>query len=528
VEKIEMHRTLLLSALLLASTSFTSAAQDLQALKREAVEKVGSRAKLTQEIVDSLFSFAELGFQEVETKRYLTGILRENGFEIEENVAGIPTAWTARWGSGEPVIGFISDVDGLPNMSQKPATVFYDPIVEGAPGHGEGHNSGMAINVVAALALKEIMERDGVTGTLLLVPGIAEEQLATKQHLIASGALKDVDIMIGNHVGDELSTTYGPTNTMALISAEYTFHGVSAHGAVNPWEGKSALDAVELMNAGWNFRREHLRPAQRSHYVISDGGDQPNVVPPIATVWYYFRETDPGRVKENFETANRIAQGAALMTDTEVERRLLGSAWPHHYNQPLAEAMNENIKVVGVPEWDEKDQELARAVQALRGVPENGLKTKPGEISVLKGEPTGGPSDDIGTISWNIPTTRLRFPSNIPGAGSHNWTAAIAMATPIAHKGALAGAKVTAMTALDILMKPELREAARNYFDNVQTKDMKYEPFETPEDKPAIHLNAEIQAEYRPELSKYYYDPTKYSSYLEQLGIEYPTLDPKN
>lgn len=523
-----MNRTALFAVGILFSTPFLASAESpsLDDLKQEVDQEVEARAKLTQEIVDSLFSFSELGFQEEETKRYLTGILKENGFTIEEDLAEIPTAWSASYGSGKPVIGFITDVDALPKMSQKPATVFRDPIVDGAPGHGEGHNSGMAVNVIAALALKEIMEREEIPGTLVLIPGIAEEQLATKQHLVAAGVFDDVDIVIGNHVSDQLSTTHGPTNTMALISVEYTFHGVSAHGAINPWEGKSALDAVELMDAGWNFRREHLRPVQRSHYVITNGGDQPNVVPPLAKVWYYFRETDPERVQQNFEAANRTAEGAALMTDTTVERELLGSAWPHYYSKPLAEIMQKNIDAVGMPEWDDKDQELARAVQKLREVDETGLRTEPEKMVTLDGEPTGGPSDDVGTVSWNVPMARLLFPSNIPGAGAHNWTAAIAMATPIAHKGALAGARVTAATALDILDDPDLVDAAWKYFEDVQTKDLQYFPFEGPDDKPATHLNKEIQAEFRPMLEEYYYDPERYDSYLEQLGIEYPMLEP--
>ncbi len=523
-----MGRVLLLSAFLLGSSSVLAISQaaDLNALKQEAIQKVDQRAKLAQEIVDSIFSFSELGFHETETQRYLTDLLSKNGFKIENNLAGIPTAWSATWGSGKPVISFVTDVDGLPNMSQKPGTAYYEPIVEGAPGHGEGHNSGMAINVIASLALKEIMERNGLSGTLQLIPGVAEEQLGAKQHFVAAGVFKDVDAVIANHVGDGMSAVSGATNTMGLISVEYTFRGVSAHGAINPWEGKSALDAVELMNVGWNFRREHLRPQQRSHYVIVDGGDQPNVVPPVATVWYYFRETDPQRVKENFEIANRIADGAALMTGTEVSRRLLGSAWPHHYNKPLGEAMDENVKAVGMPAWDEKDQQLARAVQALRGVRQTGLRTSPEPIAVLVGEPGSGPSDDIGAITWTVPTTRLRFASNIPGSGAHNWTAAIAMATPIAHKGAVAGAKVTAMTALDMLLKPELLKSARDYFDNVQTKEIKYAPYEASGDKPAIHLNKELMDKYRPQVAKYYYDPSKYGTYLEQLGINYPAIEP--
>jgi aminobenzoyl-glutamate utilization protein B len=312
---------------------------------------------------------------------------------------------------------------------------------------------------------------------------------------------------------------------MAMVSVMYTFHGVSAHGAINPWEGLSALDAVELMNAGWNARREHLHPNQRSHYVITDGGHQPNVVPPVASVWYYLRETSAENVAKNLDIADKMAEGAALMTGTTFERQLLGSAWPHHYNQALAEALDANIQAVGMPEWSEDDVAMAEAVQKLRGVDIEGLNTEVAELGLPVEEVGSGPSDDIGAVTWTVPSVRLSYPANIPGAGAHNWTAAIAMATPIAHKGVVAGAKATAMTTLDLLLEPELLEAARAYFADVQTNDVQYEPFEGPQDLPAIDLNAGTQAEFSEALAEYYYDPSRFDTYLEQLGVDYPTVE---
>ena len=456
-----------LSTLLLLTTALsvsTAQAQDLDALKAELQTNIDGKAKLTQEIVNSVFSFSELGFEEVETQRYLTGILQDAGFTIENGVADIPTMWVASWGSGKPVISLNSDIDGLPGMSQKPGVAYQDPIVPGAPGHGEGHNSGMAINIVAALALKEIMERDGIQGTLQLWPGVAEELLGTKQHMVAAGALDGVDAMISNHVGNGLGTAYGQSNTMGMVSVEYTFKGVSSHGAVAPWLGRSALDAVELMDAGWNFRREHLRPQQRSHYIISDGGAQPNVVPNQASVWFYLRETSAAEVSKMYEIANDIADGAALMTGTTVEHKLLGSAWPHHYNEALAKAMYANIEAVGMPDWSEDDIALAKAVQEMTKTDPIGLRTQINPLGLPVEEVGSGPSDDIGAVTWTVPSVRLSFPANIPGTTTHNWNAAIAMATPIAHKGAVTGAKVTAMTALDLLADPGTGDGSARLF----------------------------------------------------------------
>jgi len=512
------------AALLLCLACLPVRPQDvsrLDALKTEAMSEIEALSTLTQQMVDQVFSYAELGFQEVESSRYLTGILEKEGFAVERGVAGIPTAWVASWGQGKPVIGFISDVDCIPQASQKPGVAYHDPMIPGAPGHGEGHNSGNPVNVTAAIVLKKLMEKHKIAGTLKIIPGIAEELLAVKAYYVRAGLFKDMDLMLGCHVGSEFSSPWGPRNT-GLVSVEYTFKGLSAHSAGAPWRGKSALDAVELMNMAWNMKREHLRPQHRVHYVITNGGDQPNVVPPVASVWYFVRETDYSRIKELYEMSDRFATAATMMTDTQFTKRLVGSAWPTHFNKPIAEVQFRNIEQVGMPSWTEDDQTLARAVQKEIGAREDGLPTK-----VKKQEGPGEPSagtDDIGDISWVVPTVYMRFPSNIPNLPGHNWVDAIAMATPIAHKGATAGAKVQAMTALDYLLSPDLVKQAWDYLANVQTKDVKYVPLISPDDKPAIELNREKMEKFKPELRKFYYDPSRYKTYLEQLGIKYPTV----
>ncbi len=493
--------------------------------KAQAMADVAAMSKQAQVMVDMVFSFAELGFQEVETSKYLTGILEKEGFKIERGIAGIPTAWVATYGSGKPVIALGSDVDCIPQASQKPGVAYHDPLIEGAPGHGEGHNSGVPLNILAAIAVKRQMERGKLPGTIKVWPGVAEELVAGKAFFIRAGVFKDVDVVLFTHVGNNLNTSWGQSSATGLVSVEYTFKGESAHAAGAPWQGRSALDAVELMDIGWNFRREHLRTQQRSHYVITNGGDQPNVVPQTASVWYYFRELDYENITRMREIGDQIAQGASLMTNTTVSSRVLGSAWPQHFNKPVAEAAYENIKQVGLPQWSEDDQTLAKALQKELKSRERGLAT---ELSQLEGpvsdeQRNRGGSDDIGDVSWNVPTISLRYPSNIPGLPGHNWANAVTMATPIAHKGVVAGAKVIAMTLIDLLTKPELVDQAWKYFREVQTKDTKYQPLIGPNDKPATYLNKRTMDTYRERMRKYYYDPSKYSTYLEQLGIKYPT-----
>jgi aminobenzoyl-glutamate utilization protein B len=499
----------------------------LEQLKKEAIAEVDASREFTQQMIDQVFSFGELGFQEFETSKYLTGILEKNGFKVQGGISGMPTAWLATWGSGKPVIAIGSDIDAIPQASQKPGVGYKDPIVDGAPGHGEGHNSGQAVNITAILAVKKIMERERLPGTIKVWPGVAEELVGSKAWFIRDGLFKDVDVAIFSHVDDNLRPeAWGDDSGNGLVSVEYTFKGESAHSASQPWRGRSALDAVELMDVGWNFRREHLRLQQRSHYVIVNGGDQPNVVPQNATVWYYFRENDYDRIKEMWDAGTTMAKAASLMTGTEVSWRILGTAWPKHMSKTLSEVMHANIRVVGLPEWSEADQTLAKGIQKELKSREDGLASKLAELRgpIPEEQRRGGGSDDIGDISWNVPTVSLRFPSNIPGLPGHNWANAISMATPIAHKGATAGAKVQAMTLLDILLRPEVVEQAWDYFRNVQTKTRKYTPFITADDPPATWLNRAILDKYRPEMKKYYYDPTKYKTYLEQLGIRYPTL----
>ena len=494
--------------------------------KARVLQEVEGMKKQTQVMIDTVFSFGELGFQEIETSKYLTGILEKEGFKIERGIAGIPTAWMATWGSGRPVIALGSDIDCIPQASQKPGVAYHDPIIDGAPGHGEGHNSGQALNLTAALAIKRLMEREKLPGTLKLWPGIAEEQLGAKAYYVRAGYFKEVDVALFTHVGNNLEVNWGTDEGTGLVSVEYSFKGESAHAAGNPSRGRSALDAVELMDVGWNFRREHLRLAQRSHYIITNGGDQPNVVPQNASVWYYFRELDYQHIVDLRAIGDTMAQGAALMTNTSFSSRVLGAAWPGHFNKPIALAMDENIKAVGLPTWTEADQKLAKALQGELKMPPIGL---PIALKGIKG-PTPeelrnkGGSDDIGDVSWVVPTVTLRYPANIPSLPGHNWANAIAMATPIAHKGTTAGAKVLALTMIDLLTKPVLVLQAWDYFRNEQTKEQKYQPLISATDQPAIWLNKKIMAEYREEMRKYYFDPSRYDTYLEQLGITYPTV----
>jgi aminobenzoyl-glutamate utilization protein B len=523
-----LRRTLVLALstiLLFQALPPQARGQDLESLQEEVLAEVASPElqKLSQVMVDKLFSFSELGFQEFWTLDFVTQVLEGEGFTVEPGCAGMPTCYVGSWGSGKPVIGFMGDIDALPETSQRPGVPYHDPLIPGGPGHGEGHNSAAAVDIVAAIATKRVMERHGMPGTLKIIPGVAEELVASRNYMVTAGLFEDMDVMLSTHISSRMSTGYGISGS-GLVSTQFTFHGTSAHSAGSPWSGRSALDAAELMDVGWNFRREHLRLQQRSHSIISHGGNQPNVVPSEATVWYYFRELDYPRIKELHELGQTMAEAATMMTGTTVEERVLGAAWPSNMSKPLAEVMHAAIQEVGMPDWTEDDQALAKAAQAMMGRDTTGLVTEVPDSLQEASQGMGGGSDDIAEVSWNVPTVRLRYSGNIPGMTGHHWSSGIAMATPIAHKGANYGSRVIAMTAIAVAADGSLVEEAWRYHREVTTKDYTWESLIPAGTKPPIHLNADKMEGYRPLLEPYVYDETRFDTYLEQLGVAYPTL----
>ena len=513
-----------LFAFLLAAPQLAEG-QNLKSLQDEVIAEVASPElqKLSQVIVDKLFSFSELGFQEFWTLEFITKVLEDQGFQVEQGCAGMPTCYIGTWGSGEPVIGFMGDIDALPETSQRPGVAYRDALIPNGPGHGEGHNSAAAVDIVAAIATKRIMERHGLSGTLKVIPGVAEELVSSRNYMVTAGIFEGMDIMLSSHISSRMSTGYGISGS-GLVSTQFTFHGTSAHSAGSPWSGRSALDGAELMDIGWNFRREHLRLQQRSHSIISQGGNQPNVVPSEATIWFYFRELDYPLIKELHALGQTMAEAAAMMSGTTVTERVLGAAWPSNMSKPLAELMQAAIQEVGMPEWTEEDQALAKAAQRLMGRDTTGLVTDVPDSLSESSQGMGGGSDDIAEVSWNVPTVRLRYSGNIPGMTGHHWSSGIAMATPMAHKGANYGSRVIAMTAIALVADDELVAEAWRYHREVTTKDYTWESLIPAGTEPPIYLNADKMAKYRPLLEPLVYDETRYDSYLQQLGITYPTL----
>jgi aminobenzoyl-glutamate utilization protein B len=467
--------------------------------KRLAFEAVDRNAEAIATVADVLYYFGEPGMQEYESSKYLKQTLEQIGFNVELGGAGLPTNVWAKWGSGKPVIMIATEMDALPEGSQTPGSIPRKPLVEGAPGHMEGHNVMAAVAVGAGHAVKKTMEQFKISGTVILSVGPAEEQLMSRPYLVREGYLKDIDAGIVTHIQNGLSTGYGLQN-YALIGAKFTFKGRTAHGAVNPWDGVDAVDAVELMDIGFDKLREHLRPTYRGHRAITIGGVQPNIIPDVGQICWFVRDANGPWAKENFDKLVNVARGAALMTGTTMEMEPFGAAWPSLANKPIAEAIQKNIELVGMPDWTDDEIKFAKEVQKSIGVKEMGLSTA---VTPLRADTQNTSSNDIGDYTWNVPMGSLRFPSAIPGVQAHHWTAGIAPTTSIAHKGAVVGAKVMAASILDLLTSAELRAAAKKQFEN-DTKEIKYFSLLPPGAKPPVSLNQEMMEKYRPAMRKLY------------------------
>ncbi len=459
------------------------------------VEKFGK-------ISDAIWSYAELGLQEFKSVELLSRILEEEGFSIEMGLAGMPTCFVAEYGTGKPVIGVLMEFDALPMMSQKGRIPYQSPLIEGAPGHACGHNMMAAASVASAIAVKRSIELYNIQGTIKVFGSPAEEMLISRPYMIREGLFKDVDVVIDNHSGPYFQTSYG-TGGSAAYSVIFSFKGESAHSSVVPWNGRSALDAVEIMNVATNFLREHLHYSTRLSYIIKDGGQAPNVVPDMASVHYVIKDNDE-RLLNTYERVVNCAKAAALATGSELFKIQFVSAVHQQYsNKALAELLQRNIELIGMPEWSEEENKFAQEIQRKLGVKETGM---PKQVSSLKAPPDifiGGGSSDVGDVSLVCPTATLRFPGSIPGVIGHHWSRVSASYGSAAWKGLIAGAKVISASIMDILTQTQNLNNIRSEFEEL-TKLKPYESF-LPEDATLpLDINSELMNIWRPVMEKYY------------------------
>lgn len=451
-------------------------------------------------ISDAIWGYAELGMQEFKSSALLIKTLEEEGFKVEKGVAGIPTCFVASWGDGKPVIGILGEFDALPGLSQKALSPLQIPLVEGAPGHGCGHNMMGTAGIAAAIAVKKSMEKSNIRGTIKFFGSPAEETVISRPYMVKAGVFQDIDAVIDNHTSSDMSTSYGVSGS-AVMSVVFSFKGKTAHAAAAPWDGRSALDGVELMNVASNYLREHLFYTNRLHYVITEGGEAPNVVPDKASVWYYIRNTDD-RLEEMYKRVLDCAKGAAIASGSTLDSvTVLTAIHQRHSNRGMAETIQKNIELIGLPVWTGKEQAFAKSLQKELGAKEIGYPTKIKSLIKPSDEQVGGGSSDVGEVTLIAPTATLNFPGGVPGEIGHHWSTVAAGYGSAAWKGLNAGAKVMAGTALDLLTKPKLLTEIKSEFAEY-SKAHPYKSFLPEGTKPPLMLNKELMEKYRDAMAK--------------------------
>ena len=433
-------------------------------MKDDALAWLAQNQARMSEVNRRIWSLAELPLKEYQSSATLVHWLEENGFEVQKAVGGLPTAFVASYGEGGPVIGILAEFDALPGMSQQAATT--RTAREGIDsGHACGHSLFGTASSGAALAVKYALERAKGKGTIRLYGTPAEEIGEGKMWMAMAGAFDDVDLLFTWHPGITTAATF--EYSKALVSVKFNFRGLAAHAATSPHEGKSALDAVELMNTGVNFMREHVKEDTGIHYVISDGGGQPNVVPPRAQVWYYVRANKHGDVHRLFERVVNIARGAALMTDTQMSYDILAESPEVLPNRPLSELIERNLLRAGAPRFTTEEKAFAAQTQADFAV--KPLVALSEQIEPLAAQPTQGTySTDVGWLSWLAPTGSLTTACYTYGAPGHSWQIVACTGTTIGEKGMQTAAQALALSALDALSDPQVLSAACTDFAAVK------------------------------------------------------------
>lgn len=448
-----------------AQRSDRSPTASVSAAKRQAIGWIDTSAEVLKRTNQKIWSYAEIGLQEVRSSKELVDLLRANGFTVDEGVAGMPTAFVASYGSGRPIVGILAEYDALPGLSQEavPERRARDGIDSG---HACGHSIFGTASTGAAIAVKQAIQSGAIKGTIRLYGTPAEETGIGKTYMVRAGLFKDCDTVLTWHASDRSDSSF--SYSKAMISTKFRFAGLASHASASPHEGRSALDAVELMDAGVNFMREHVKEDARIHYVITNGGGQPNVVPPEAEVWYYVRANKHSDVERYFEWVQQIAQGAAMMTQTRLTAvRVEADLHEVLPNRALAEAIQRNLEFVGAPKFTDEEKTFARQTQQPLNRPFDRALSE--TVEPLNEQPSQGlASTDVGDISWVVPVGQLNVAAYTFGAPNHTWQIAACTGMSIGEKGMLVAAKTIAATAVDLFESPALLDGARADFRKIR------------------------------------------------------------
>ncbi|MBS1575948.1 MAG: amidohydrolase [Bacteroidetes bacterium] len=470
-----LHRTIL--ATIALSISVVVFAQkkkttDPEAkLKEEAIQDLQNKADLYKKNAMEIWNYAEVGYKEVKSSALHEQTLKDNGFTVETGVADIPTAFVATYGTGKPVIGILAEYDALPGMSQE-AIPEKKPIEGKNAGHACGHHLFGTASVAAGIEIKKLIEEKKLNGTIKVFGCPAEEGGSGKVYMVRAGLFNDVDVVLHWHPGDDNEVTM--RSALANKSAKFRFKGLAAHASASPEKGRSSLDAVEAMDVMVNMMREHIPQETRIHYVITNGGKAPNIVPDFAEVYYYVRHPKKDEVKSIFERVVKAAEGAALGTETKMEYGVIGGTHDLLINKTLGEVMQKNLEKVGGVTYTPEEVEFAKKIQSTFTFKAPPIE-KAATVDPLKmNSDAGGGSTDVGDVSYAVPTVGMSAATWVPGTPAHSWQAVAAGGTDIGAKGMMVAAKTMALTAIDLYTHPSLITKAKEEF-KTEKGDYKYE-----------------------------------------------------
>ena len=445
-----------------------------QSARQGIVKELNQKEEVYGEAAKTIWNYAEVGYQEEKSSALLVEMLSQEGFKIQKGVAGIPTAFVATFGEGQPIIGILGEYDALPGLSQD-AWPSRKVLKEGAAGHACGHHLFGVGSAAAAIAVKNWMVATKQKGTIKVFGTPAEEGGSGKVYMVRAGLFKDVDAVLHWHPSDSNSASAG--SSLANISAKFRFYGIAAHAAAAPDRGRSALDGVEAMNYMVNMMREHVPSDARIHYVITQGGKAPNVVPDFAEVYYYVRHPSRDVVQDMWSRIVKASEGAAMGTGTTVKNEIIGGVHELLPLETLAKMMYKNLNEVGGVKYDDAETDFAKKMQTSFEVPEDKRSDLASAAQILpyEYERAGMGSTDVGDVSWTVPTVGLRTATWVPGTAAHSWQAVAAGGTSIGRKGMMIAAKTMALTAVDLFQNPKALSDAKGELDKKRGKTFKYE-----------------------------------------------------
>ncbi|MFN3840931.1 MAG: amidohydrolase [Cyclobacteriaceae bacterium] len=446
--------------IILFNFSTHAQAQKVSPNKKAVTQSVDSQAPAMIETSNKIWAYAETAFQENQSAKLLADYAEANGFTVERGVADIPTAFVATYGSGKPVIGILGEFDALPGLSQKAVPV-KDPLEEGKPGHGCGHNLFGTASLGAAVAVKQLIEQGKLKGTIKFFGTPAEEKFFGKLWMIRAGLFNGVDVVLDWHPGAE--TKAAVQTGLALVDFIVEFNGQAAHASADPWNGRSASDALELYTTGINYYREHIRPSTRIHYHIQDGGQVVNVVPDYARVWVRVRDTKRETMNEVYQRVMKMAEGAAIMANVDYKISLVSGIYEVLVNRTGAELIQKNLEYLGPITYNDTEVAFAKKIQEATGKPQVGLHSKVEPLEATDPN-AGGGSTDVGDVSWVVPTIRLSAATAPIGTPWHSWAVVACGGMSIGHKGMLHASKTLALTMVDLFEDPKKVEAVKAEF----------------------------------------------------------------